>query len=269
MGDADTGRFAAVLGWTGQRTLTVGAYLLDLTGFIVHAATDRGGRARFFRRGALQTVIVQILLIGVDALPIISMLAIAVGVSITAQILSLGQALGSERDLALMLTNIVGVELSPLLTAIVLIGRSGSAMAVDMGSMKLRGEMEGLQLLGINLNEFFVMPRIMGVAVAQFTLAIYFAAIALFGGVWLNGMIAAAPYTHALTRLAEVLRPEQFAVFAVKNLLFGVIIAGTACFHGMRVDSAAADLPHQTQRAIVTSLVMVFVVDGLLAVISQ
>lgn len=269
MADADTGRLTAVLGWTGRRSLALGAYLLDLAGFIIRALREWGGRARFFNRAALQTLTAQIIFTGVDALPIISLLAIAVGVSITSQILSLGQALGSEHDVATMLTDIVGMELSPLLTAIVLIGRSGSAIAVDMGSMKLRGEVEGLMLLGINVNEFFVTPRIIGVVVAQFTLAIYFAAIALFGGVLLDGMIFSVQYTHQLARLAEVLKPLGFVVFALKDLLFGVIIASTACFHGLRVRASSTELPQQTQRAIVTSLVLVFVVDGLLAVFSQ
>ncbi|MDE2197089.1 MAG: ABC transporter permease [Gammaproteobacteria bacterium] len=269
MAEAAFGRLAAALGWTGRRTLSLGAYLLDLTIFAVKAIRDWSGHGRLFNRATLQTLISQIIFTGVDALPVVTLLALAVGLSITSQILSLAQALGSERDVAVLLTNIVGVELSSLLTAIVLIGRSGSAIAVDLGSMKLHREVEGLELLGINVNTFFVTPRVLGAAVAQFTLAIYFAAIALFGGVFLNGLLFSTVYAQQLVRMAEALQPSQLVVFALKNLLFGVIIAATACFHGLRVQTSPTELPQQTQRAIVTSLVLVFLVDGLLAVVAR
>jgi len=269
MAEIQAHRFGGMLGWTGRRTLSIGAYLLDLTSFVVRAFQDWGRHSRLFNRATLQTLLGQIIFTGVDALPVVTLLGLAVGLSITSQILALAQALGSEADVAALLTNIVGVELSSLLTAIVLIGRSGSAIAVDLGSMKLRREVEGLELLGINVNEFFVTPRIIGAAVAQFTLAIYFAAIALFGGVFLNGLIFSVESTQQLVKLAEALRPEQLAVFALKNLLFGATIAGTACYHGLRVRSSTTELPQQTQRAIVTSLVLVFAADGLLAVVSR
>jgi len=269
MTDGDNGGVGTLLGWTGRRSLGGGAYLLDLTSFIINALRERGGYQHYFNRATLQTLFSQIIFTGIDALPVVTLLALAIGVSITSQILALGQTLGNEHGVQVMLTNVIGMELSPLLTAIVLIGRSGSAMTVDIGAMKLHGEVEGLVLLGINVNHFFVTPRILGTAVAQFTLAIYFAAIALFGGVLLDNLISSVQYTHQLGRLAAVLQPEQLIVFAFKNLLFGIVIAGTACFHGLRVRTSPTELPQQTQRAIVTSLVLVFFMDGLLAIISR
>ena len=268
MAETQAGRLGTLFGWTGRRTLSIGEYVLNLTNFILRAFHDWAQRGRVFNRATLQTLIGQLIFTGVDALPLITFLGLAVGLSITSQIMSLGQALGSENDVATLLTNIVGVELSSLLTAIVLIGRSGSAIAVDLGSMKLRREMEGLELLGINVNEFFVAPRIIGAAVAQFTLAIYFAAIALFGGVFISGLLRSSSNLHQLKKMAENLPPDQVLVFALKNLLFGVIIAGTACYHGMRVKASPTELPQQTQRAIVNSLVLVFAADGILAVVA-
>jgi phospholipid/cholesterol/gamma-HCH transport system permease protein len=269
MTDTHSSRFFNTLGWTGRRTLSLGAYLLDLTTFIIDALRDWFGNHHLFNRATRQSLVSQIIFTGVDALPVITLLALAVGFSITSQLLTLAKALGSERDVGSLLISIVGVELSSLLTAIVLIGRSGSAIAVDTGYMKLHGEVEGLELLGINVREFFVTPRIVGAGIAQVTLAVYFGAIALFGGVYLNGLIFNQVGTHELKHLAEALQPAQVAIFIFKNLLFGMIIAGTACFHGLRVRNSSTELPQHTQRAIVTSLVLVFMVDGLLAVMSR
>lgn len=269
MAEAESSVVSSFVGWTGRRTLRMGAYLLDLTSFIISALRERGDQRRYFNRANLDTLMTQIIFTGVDALPVVTLLAMAVGISITAQILDLGQALGSEHDVELMLAKIIGTELSPLLTAIIIIGRSGSAITVDMGLMQVRGEVEGLMLLGININHFFVAPRILGAAISQLALSIYFAAIALFGGVLLAGMIFSAQYSHEVMRLIAVVQPSQFVIFVLKNLLFGMIIAGTACFHGLRVHASPTELPQQTQRAIVTSLVLVFLVDGLLAIITQ
>ena len=262
------GRLDGIVGWTGRRALAVGGYVLDLSLFIARAFRDWARRGRIFNRATLQNLYGQVIFTGVDALPLVTFLSLAVGLTITSQMLKLATALGSESDVANLLTNIVGLELSSILTAIILIGRSGSAIAVDLGSMKLRGEVEGLELLGINVNVFFVTPRIIGAAVAQFTLAVYFALVALFGGVFLNDLFTPGSSTHELRKLAEAIGPEQTVLFMVKNLLFGVIIAGTACYHGLKVRTSFTELPQQTQRAIVMGLVMVFATDGIVAVIA-
>ncbi|HLW73641.1 MAG TPA: ABC transporter permease [Gammaproteobacteria bacterium] len=266
--ETQSSRLGGIAGWTGRRTLSVGGYVVDLINFLVRAFRDWARRGRVFNRATLQNLYGQIIFTGVDALPVITFLGLAVGLSITSQMLKLATAIGSESDVAALLTNIVGVELSSILTAIVLIGRSGSAIAVDLGSMKLRGEVEGLELLGINVNEFFVTPRIIGAAFAQFTLAVYFALVALFGGVFLNDLISPGGSTHQLKKLAEAIGPEQVILFMIKNLLFGIIIAGTACYHGLKVRASSTELPQQTQKAIVTGLVLVFATDGIIAVLS-
>ena len=268
MAESRAPRNGGLFGWTGRRVLGIGLYTVDLTVFVLHAFRDWAQRGRVFNRATLQNVYGQIIFTGLDALPLTTFLALAVGLSITSQMLKLATALGSESDVAALLNNIVGAELSSLLTAIVLIGRSGSAIAVDLGSMNLRGEVEGLELLGINVNEFFVTPRIIGAAISQVVLAVYFAGIALFGGVFINSLISSSTNLHQLKRMAESVDPKLVALFALKNLLFGIIIAGTACYHGFRVRLSPTELPQQTQRAIVTSLVLVFAADGLLAVVS-
>jgi phospholipid/cholesterol/gamma-HCH transport system permease protein len=268
MAEAQAPRVSSVAGWTGRSLMGTGLYVVDLTVFVLRAFRDWARRGRVFNRATLQNVYGQIIFTGLDALPLVSFLGLAVGLSITSQMLKLAQALGSESDVATLLDNIIGSELSSLLTAIVLIGRSGSAIAVDLGLMNLRGEVEGLELLGINVNEFFVTPRIIGAAISQFVLAVYFAGIALFGGVFINSLVSTGTSLHQLKRMSETVDPTLVGLFVLKNLLFGIIIAGTACYHGFKVRRSPTELPQQTQRAIVTSLVLVFAADGLLAVLS-
>ncbi|MBI2383710.1 MAG: ABC transporter permease [Gammaproteobacteria bacterium] len=256
---------ATPFGWVGRGTVRAGLYLLDLTVFVAGAVRAGIGSFEFGNQATRRALITQVIFTGVDALPVITLLALAIGVSITAQILSLGEALGSTNDVTRLLISVVGMELGSLLTAILLIGRSGSAIAVDLGNMKLHHEVEGLELLGVDIVRFFVAPRVLGAAVAQVVLAGYFYVIALFGGILLSGLLFSRHYFTYLQTLAIHFDAGLTAMYALKNLLFGLIVAGTACFHALRVGVSPTEVPQQTQRAIVNGIVLVFVIDGLFA----
>lgn len=247
--------------WTGRGTLRALYFVLDLTVFIAKAVRSGLSAGKPGRRA----LVAQIIFTGIDALPVLTLLALAIGVSITAQILSLGEALGSTRDVTRLLVSVVGMELGSLLTAFLLIGRSGSAIAVDLGNMKLHREVEALELLGIDLMDFFVAPRILGVAISQAVLAVWFYVVALFGGVLLSGVLLNRHHFSYLRPLAQQFDATQIVVYVSKNLLFGLIIAGTACFRALAIGVSPTEVPQQTQRAIVTSLVLIFVIDGLFA----
>lgn len=255
-----------MIGWVGRKTIGSALYATDLTWFIVEALGAIRARARADNTATQRALTAQIIFSGVDALPVITLLALAVGLAITVQILALAAALGTTADVIELLASIVGMELGSLLTAILLIGRSGSAIAVDLGNMKLHGEVEALELLGVNLMDYFVAPRVIGAAISQLVLATYFAGVALFGGVLLSGVLVSSQHFEYLRPLTQAIGPGTIGLYAAKNLLFGLIIAGTACFHGLRVGRSPTEVPQQTQRAIASSLVLVFLVDGLFAV---
>jgi phospholipid/cholesterol/gamma-HCH transport system permease protein len=252
-----------MIGWVGRRTVGGVLYATDLTYFIVQAVGQLGRRCKRDDTATQRALMAQVIFGGIDALPIVTLLALAVGVSITMQMLALGDALGTTSDIIRLLTAIVGMELGALLTAIVLIGRSGSAIAVDIGNMKLHGEVQALELLGIDLMDYFVAPRVLGAAISQLTLAVYFSGIALFGGVVLSALLVSPHHLDYLALLAQSIAPAQVLVYMIKNLLFGLIIGGTACFHALRVGKSPTEVPQRTQRAIASSLVLVFVLDGL------
>lgn len=258
--------FGDLLGWFGRATVRRALYVVDLTVFIIHAVREAHGRNEIDNRATRRALVTQIIFTGVDALPVVTLLALAIGVSITSQILALGEALGTTDDVIRLLSSIVGMELGSLLTAILLIGRSGSAIAVDLGNMKLHREVEGLELLGINMVDFFVTPRVLGAAIAQLVLAVFFACVALFGGVILSGLMFSTQYFAYLAPLAASFEPAEVLMYVAKNLLFGLIIAGTACFHALQVGDSPTEVPQQTQRAIVNSLILIFVIDGMFAV---
>lgn len=256
-----------IAGVVGRRTLSAFTYVLDLTVFVLRIVRSWRGRGSLFNRATRAAVVSQIIFSGVDALPTLTLLAAAIGLSITAQLILLIQVVGSDADTVAILSQVVALELGALLPAFILIGRSGSAIAVDLGNMKLNKEIEGLEQLGINLNDFFLTPRLIGTAIAQMALAVYFSVIAVVAGVLFAGMLESMTFYKLLGQFLGVFSPVEIVAFMVKNLLFGLIIGATACFHGLRVQISSTELPQETQRAIVNSLVLVVLVDGILAVL--
>ena len=252
------------LGWTGRRTIYSALYLVDLTVFIQQAIRDAFQRGFRLDRSTYHTLIAQLIFSGVDALPLVTLLALATGIIFTSELIHLTSTFTTEADIMGTLVYLVTFEIGPLLTAFILIGRSGSAMAVDLGYMQLNREIEALALLGINANKLLVSSRLIAAAIAQLVLATYFSGIALYGGVTLAGILHSPTYIFYLKKVLVAQSPLILLLFIIKNIIYGLIIAGSACFHALRVSSSSTQLPQQTQRAIVNGLVIIMLFDTLL-----
>ncbi len=255
-----------VTGWLGRQIMRVLYYQVELTLFLGHALRDWRRHSSLLNRATYRSLVSQLIFTGIDALPTITLLSLAVGLSITAQLILMVQVFGSTTDVVNLLSNLVALELGTLLTAIVLIGRSGSAIAVDLGNMKLRGEVESLELLGINVNHFFITPRVLGTTIAQLVLAVYFSVLSVVSGVIFSAMLVSGGYLKYLTEIPLAFDPLLLFLFIGKNLAFGMLIGTVACYHGLRVAHSVTEVPQQTQKAIVNALSLVFIIDGLLAV---
>lgn len=255
-----------VFGAVGRRVIQTALYVVDITVFILHAIRSSGGRRGLFNRATYHAAVSQIIFTGIDALPAITVLGLAVGAGITTQLIRLMQVVGNENDVIKVLTQVVALELAPLLSAIVVIGRSGSAVTVDLGNMSLHREVDGLALLGINVHDIFITPRLIGITVAQLVLAVYFAVLAVVSGVLFSAMLQSFSYFKYLVAIPLAFDPLALIGFLAKNVLFGLIIGATACYHGLRVRVSPTEVPQEAQRAIVNSMVLIFLLDGLLAV---
>lgn len=257
-----------VLGWTGRKTIRSALYIVDLTVFIQQALRD----AYVSRRSGHQhyrPLVTQIIFSGIDALPLLSVLALATGITFTSQLIHLTSDFSTEADIIGTLAVLITFEFAPLLTAFILVARSASAMAVDIGNMQLHGEIEGLELLGININDFLISNRLIATAAAQLVLATYFSGIALYGGVAFASMLYSSTYLLYLEKIISAQSPMLLLLFVFKNIVYGLVIAGAACFHALHVRNSATQVPQQTQKAIVNSLAIIAVFDGLLAIAAQ
>ncbi len=261
-------RLNIITGMLGRQALRLPLYLLQLTLFTLQALREWREHSSLRNRATYASFVSQMIFTGVDALPPIILLSLASGVSLTSMLLQNVYVFGSTEDIVSILTDVVALELGSVLTAVILIGRSGSAIAVDLGNMKLNREVESLELLGININHFFITPRLLGTAVSQLVLAIFFSTLSVISAIAFNASLYSASYWKYLGEMPLAFDPTDLLLFVVKNLLFGLIIGSTACYHALRVERSVTEIPQQTQRAIVNSLSMIFILDGLIAVIT-
>jgi phospholipid/cholesterol/gamma-HCH transport system permease protein len=257
-----------ISGMAGRQALRLPRYILELTLFTLQALREWREHSSLRNRATYSSFVSQMIFTGIDALPPLILLAVASGVSITSMLLKNVQVFGSTADIVSILSDVVALELGCLLTAVILVGRSGSAIAIDLGNMKLNREIEGLELLGINVNHLFITPRLLGTAVSQLVLAIFFSSLSVVSAIAFNATLYSSSYWKYLGEIPLAFDPADLLLFVVKNLLFGLIIGVTACYHGLRVQRSSTEIPQQSQRAIVNSLSIIFILDGLLAVVS-
>lgn len=252
------------LGWFGRRTLRIIAYLADLFAFSVEVVMRwrLGALIAHSRRFGL---VPQIILLGLDSLPVIVLLAFSVGLIITYPTIDMLRMLSEAEAVLDLLVQVVALEIGPLLTAMVLIARATSSITMDLGNMELRREIEAVELLGVEVHDFFVAPRMLGMAISQLVLSVYFGVIALVAGIAMSVYLVSPVALTYLGMLPYAFPPGALLVFVLKNLGYGLIIGAAACFHALRVHRSPAELPYQARRAFASGLSLIFLFDGLIA----
>ena len=199
----------------------------------------------------------QIYFTGWQAMPLMTVLALASGVVVILQSSANLSLLGGTEMIGNLLVAIIVRELAPLMTALVVIARSGTAVASELGNMRVNREIEALEAMGINPNSYIIFPRVIGGLLSVVTLAFYFNAIALGGGFLVSRLIHEMPvnlYVDSLTRAFTV---EDVYLFLLKNAVGGTMIFIISSFHGLQVGRSPSEVPQMTTKAVMNSIIFV------------
>lgn len=214
---------------------------------------------RYWFRAPVRRVLArQLYFTGLESLNLVLLIGIAVGAIIVSQ-LHFGFGQSGAETLRLM-SGLMLRELAPLLTALILIARSSSAMASELAVMRVNNEVWMLKQFGVNPVHYLVLPRVAGMLLASVLLAIYLAVAALLTAAV---MVSGANAASELRLLGEALPITHVLVGAGKTALFGVAIAAIACRTGFRAGDAMTEIPRAASRAVVSGLLVVFVIDAL------
>jgi phospholipid/cholesterol/gamma-HCH transport system permease protein len=211
-------------------------------------------------------VIHQMEVVGLNALGIIGLLLFLVGIVVAQQGAVQLRQFGAD----IFVVNLIGRstmrEMGVLLTAIMVAGRSGSAFAAQIGSMKLGQEIDAMRSIGMSPTEVLVLPRVIAMSLMMVLLSFYGSVMAIVGGglyVWIAMGIPPASFA---ARLQEVVPIHDVYIGLIKAPVFGVAIAITGCFQGMQVSDNAESVGDRTTQAVVQSIFLVIVLDAFFAV---
>lgn len=250
----------------GRRALSLFITAFDLLALIAGASTSVLAVFSKGRRPVIQVCLKQILFTGSEAFKVIFVISIAVGIAIVAQMSNVTDA-GRGSLIGKVFVWVVIREIGPLITALVVIARSGSAIAIELGQMKLKGEIEYLETLGIPGEHYLLMPRIVGVGIALFILNIYFDLLAVSSGFIVARLGWQIPLSHIKQGIISVLTLQELAISCSKSALFGVVIAAVSCRAGLNVGDSTTEIPQAGTKAVIQAMIIVFIVDVLISLI--
>jgi phospholipid/cholesterol/gamma-HCH transport system permease protein len=237
--------------------------LIDMLGAVLAAAAHLLIRPRGFR---LASTIHHLEQVCWRAVPIVVLITFLIGCIISQQGIFHFRKFGADIFVVDMLGVLVLREIGVLLVAIMVAGRSGSAYTAELGSMKMREEIDALRTMGFDPIEVLILPRMLALVLALPILAFLGAMAALYGGglvAWLYGGMGPAIF---IARLHEAVTVTHFEVGLIKAPFMALVIGIVACSEGLRVKGSAESLGRQTTTSVVKSIFLVIVLDGLFAI---
>jgi phospholipid/cholesterol/gamma-HCH transport system permease protein len=208
-------------------------------------------------RPILFILVSQVYFTGFMALPLITFIALATGSIIVLQSAAQLSILGSQEIMGNILVVTIVRELGPMLTALVVISRSGTAVASELGTMQVNREIEALRTMSIEPLSYVVFPRVVGGVLSLVCLAFYFNCIALIGGYFVANLVSNLSFSFYLDVLAQAISPSDFTLNFLKNSISGFLIFAIACDQGLKVRSGPHEVPIATTRAVVRSIIAV------------
>lgn len=204
---------------------------------------------------------------GVAALPIISLVAFLIGVILAFQSAIGLKQFGAETFVANLVSLSIFRELGPLMTAILFAGRSSAAFAAEIGTMTVNNEVDALVTGGIDPIRFLVLPRLLAGLLVAPILSIFSDLIGIFAAS-LTMLAYQVPFVTFYEAVLKTIHVNDVMSGLTKSLLFGLIVAGVGCLRGMQTGTGAAAVGLSATRAVVTSLILIVMVDGIFAYIS-
>jgi phospholipid/cholesterol/gamma-HCH transport system permease protein len=205
-------------------------------------------------------------LAGANAVPIVSLVSILVGLIIAFESSQTLANFGAQIYVVNMIGIIMVRELGPLLAAVLLAGRSGSAFAAELGTMKVNEELDALQTFGLDPIRFLVIQRILASILLTPLLTFYSTFLGILGGV-LVAFVLGFSWTLIFHQLTASLHLSDIVLGTAKGIVFGAIVSGVGCLRGLQTEEGPSAVGVSTTRAVVASIVLIVLADAVFAVL--
>ncbi|TSA20425.1 MAG: ABC transporter permease [Betaproteobacteria bacterium] len=259
-------RAPGLLARLGQRTWTSGQGVLGLLAFVGESAAALLRTLRQPHRLRWRPILYNLQTAGVAALPITGLLAFLLGIVIAYQ----GAEQLSRVGANIYIADLIGLsmvrELAPMITAIIIAGRSGSAYAAQIGTMKVTEEIDALRTIGIDPFELLVLPKLIALMIALPLLTVYTDIMGIFGGMVMASSQLDVSFSTFIERLDHAVSLTSFLIGIGKAPVFAAIIALVGCYQGFQVNGSAESVGRQTTASVVQAIFLVIVTDAMFSV---
>jgi phospholipid/cholesterol/gamma-HCH transport system permease protein len=248
----------------GKDTIRLGAStqeMLAFTGEAVLALLKFMAGKASFRRADLVLLLQQC---GFEALPIVSVISLLVGLILAFLGAIQLRLFGAE----IYVADLVGIGMvrmmSPIMTAIIMTGRTGAAFAAQLGTMQVNEEIDALKTFGISPMEFLVLPRMVALILMMPLLGIYADLVGILGGVIVGVGMTGISFPEYVTQTRGAVTLTHFWIGVFQSVVFGVLVAMAGCLRGMQCGRSASDVGEATTSAVVTGIVAIIVATAII-----
>lgn len=207
-----------------------------------------------------QVIIMQIYFTGNMAMKIIGLVALALGAITVLQLFSQLSQVGALDFVGKILNIVIVRELGPIITALIIISRSGTAIAAEIGTMMVNDEVNAMEMLGIDTLKYIVFPRIAGMVLASVLLTIYFNAIGIIGGFIVGNLYGGITFDMFTHYVLNSITLVDILTSIFKSAVFGIFVSAISIYHGFQA-FVPTQIPQVTTKAVVSCIFALFGLD--------
>ena len=208
-----------------------------------------------------QRILSQAKIIGIESLPIVSLVAFFIGVILALQTAYQMQKLSSEIYIANIVALSIVRELGPVITSLIVAGRCGAAVTAELGTMKVTEQIDALEALAANPVKYLVVPRFLAFTFMLPVLTLYANIVGILGGYLICVHRLGIRSSMYLNMTFDSLQVKDLTTGLIKTLVFGIIIAMVGCLEGMRTEGGAEGVGKATTMSVVTSFILIIAAD--------
>ncbi|NNF98359.1 MAG: ABC transporter permease [Desulfobacteraceae bacterium] len=250
-------------GYIGRRTIRSANHILELFAFTYRMFATPRNRPKTGRALISRVIIEQVYFTAVEALPIITPIALIIGCMIIFQF----SKISGQYDLGKTVVLLIVRELGPIITSLLVILRSASAVTIEISYMNVFHEMDALEMAGIDPIRVVCLPRLVGITSAIVSLFIVFDLLSIIGGAMILGGITDIKVDLLLHQIGQAITPADIAVGLIKAVLFGITITVTCLYRGFDTQKQVTDIPLATSRSAMECFLYCLIINIFISIV--
>lgn len=223
----------------------------------------RGNQRRYVKNLTIH----QIIFSGIDAVGVVSIIAVVIGGVVLVQMMTFAPGFQSSPFLMGIVTSLFSKEMAPVFTALILVGRSGNAITIELGTMRVKGHHEALAAMGIDIAQYFYVPRVIGLTVAGMLLNGYFVIMTFFSWFVISSFQQGIDMPKMLNLFVDSLHVSDLFISLFKGGVLGMAIAIICIHQGVNVKKSVTEIPQRASKAIVTAFISTLIINMVISIV--